>query len=289
MHYRHEKLSCSFLAVLLSAYGFFQTQILQNHTQQVRTFSPVCSVCPKILHVNIHDHLNAPCIVKVLLQYTFFTLYFHTLTETSLRCKSLSTRSHVICRKLYLHLIYHEINLRDPCLTVDSQIALIVPGGHLVFVGTTVDFGSLDGRTYKQTVFLFPSTSSPVPVRPRNKRSHVKCWCVPCNRMCCSISADEATICWQTSESDYIEWSDFFTCVFVKSVCAAFLCVSSEIWATGKGWLRSKKGRRRYGSAGDQIWRLGVLHHACGNRTLAVLPDTRCQIIPPGTPKEKSK
>lgn len=62
-----------------------------------------------------------------------------------------------------------------------------------------------------------------------------------------------------------------------------------NINATGKKRPGCKKGHRRHGSARDQIRRHGLLHHACGNRTLAVVPGARCQIITLRTSQEKGE
>lgn len=53
----------------------------------------------------------------------------------------------------------------------------------------------------------------------------------------------------------------------------------SNVNTTGKKRPGSKEGHRWHGSARDQIWRHRLLHHARGNRTLAVVSGARCQII----------
>lgn len=63
----------------------------------------------------------------------------------------------------------------------------------------------------------------------------------------------------------------------------------SNINTTGKKRPGCKEGYRRHGSARDQIRRHGLLHHACGNRTLAVLPGARCQIITFRTSEEEGE
>lgn len=63
----------------------------------------------------------------------------------------------------------------------------------------------------------------------------------------------------------------------------------SNINSTGKKRPGCKEGHRRHGSARDQIRRHGLLHHACGNRTLAVVPGARCQIITSRTSEEEGE
>lgn len=62
-----------------------------------------------------------------------------------------------------------------------------------------------------------------------------------------------------------------------------------NINATGKKRPGCKEGHRRHGSARDQIWRHGLLHHARSNRTLAVVPGARCQIITFRTAEEEGE
>lgn len=63
----------------------------------------------------------------------------------------------------------------------------------------------------------------------------------------------------------------------------------TNVNATGKKRPGCKEGHRWNGGARDQVWRHGLLHHARGYRTLAVLPGARCQIITLGAAEEKGE
>lgn len=87
-----------------------------------------------------------------------------------------------------------------------------------------------------------------------------------------------------------------FPCRCVVSVCVLLfsVCIFGNVgmcllmW-TGKGWHRPKEGHRRHGSTRDQVRRLRLLRHACGDGTVAFLPGAWCQIISPRTPEKKGK
>lgn len=78
-------------------------------------------------------------------------------------------------------------------------------------------------------------------------------------------------------------------------VCVSFLWVFTNVGvpvnvtATGKGWVGPKERYWRHGSAWDQVRGFCLLRHACGNRTVAVLSVTWCQIVSPWTPEKKGK
>lgn len=63
----------------------------------------------------------------------------------------------------------------------------------------------------------------------------------------------------------------------------------TNVNVTGKKRPGCKEGHRRNGSAGDQVRRHGLLHHARGNGTLAVVPGARCQIVTLRTSEEKGE
>lgn len=96
-----------------------------------------------------------------------------------------------------------------------------------------------------------------------------------------------------TSELDFSNLWCFGTCLSCISFLSSFffyvITHLPNINATGKKRPGCKEGHRRHGSARDQIRRHGLLHHACGNRTLAVVPGARCQIITLRTSQEKGE
>lgn len=87
-----------------------------------------------------------------------------------------------------------------------------------------------------------------------------------------------------------------FICHFSMSatecVCVCVFCwvtwgsFTSHSNSAGKGRHGSEEGHRWDGRPWDQIWRLCLLRHACGHRTVAVLPGAWCQIISTRTSEE---
>lgn len=87
-----------------------------------------------------------------------------------------------------------------------------------------------------------------------------------------------------SSNVDLSSYSLQILLVCVGTLLMWFLFI---LYTTGKGRLRFKEGHWWDGSPRDQVRRLGLFCHACGNRAVAFLPGAWCQIISPRSPEKK--